>query len=155
MTSNKLSITSSEFNHEGNIPSKYTCDGENINPSLYFSNIPKDTESLVLIVDDPDVPKHLREDGIWDHWLVFNIPANTVSIFENTEPLGMHGKGTAGNFDYHGPCPPDGEHRYFFKLYALDIMLDLKEGANKREIEKAMEDHIIEKAELIAKYKRK
>ena len=142
------------FEHEGKIPSKYTCDGENISPPLTVSDVPPETKSLALIMDDPDVPKHLRSDGMWDHWVVFNIPASMRDIKEGNEPDGIHGIGTGGNMNYFGPCPPDREHRYFFKLYALDTELDLPEKATKQQLEKAMENHIIEKTELMGKYER-
>jgi hypothetical protein len=105
-------------------------------------------------MEDPDVPKNLRPDGMWDHWIVFNIPPDTREIPEGQEPRGTPGSGTKGNLDYFGPCPPDREHRYFFKLFALDRMLDLKEKAKKSELEKAMEGHILEKAELMGRYER-
>jgi len=147
-----MKITSSNF--ENKIPSKYTCDGEDTNPQLSFTGVPENAKTLVLIMDDPDVPKHLREDGMWDHWIVFNIPPETSGINEGQEPPGTHGKGTSGNLKYHGPCPPDREHRYFFKLYALDSSLDLPEGSSKKEVEEAMQNHIIEKTELVGLYER-
>lgn len=149
-----MKLMSPAFEHEGKIPSKYTCDGENISPPLTVSDVPPETKSLALIMDDPDVPKHLRSDGMWDHWVVFNIPASMRDIKEGNEPDGIHGIGTGGNMNYFGPCPPDREHRYFFKLYALDTELDLPEKATKQQLEKAMENHIIEKAELMGKYER-
>jgi Raf kinase inhibitor-like YbhB/YbcL family protein len=149
-----MRLASPAFEHGGNIPSKYTCDGENISPPLTISDVPPGTRSLALIMDDPDVPKHLRADGMWDHWVVFNIPAGIPDIKEGTEPDGIHGIGTGGNTNYFGPCPPDREHRYFFKLYALDIELDLPERATKQQLEKAIEGHIIEKAELLGRYER-
>ncbi len=150
-----MKLSSREFDHNSIIPPKYTCDGENINPPLQISNIPSGTKSLVLIMDDPDVPKRLREDGMWDHWIVFNIPPDTHTIPEGKEPPGIHGKGTAGNLYYYGPCPPDREHRYFFKLYALDKELGLKEGASKNTVENEMSGHILEQTELIGRYERK
>ena len=149
-----MKLTSTAFQHKAKIPSKYTCDGQNINPPLKFSDVPKEAKSLVLIMDDPDVPKNLRPDGMFDHWLMFNIPAQTSEIEENSEPEGMHGTGTSGKPNYFGPCPPDREHRYFFKLYALDDLLDLPELATKKDIEEAMEGHIIDQAELVGLYKR-
>lgn len=149
-----MQLSSPVFENNGLIPSSHTCDGGDISPPLAISDVPESAKSLVLIMDDPDVPKSLRADGMWDHWLVFNIPPDTDEVAKGGEPAGIHSKGTSGNYDYHGPCPPDREHRYFFKLYALDIMLDLKEGANKKEIEQAMEGHIIEQATLMGKYKR-
>jgi len=148
-----MKITSPTFENNKNIPSKYTCDGKNVSPPLIFSEIPENTKSLVLIMDDPDAVKPAGK--VWDHWIIFDIPRGTKEIPEGREPRGMHGKGTSGNLKYHGPCPPDGEHRYYFKLYALNTELNLSEGSAKSEIEKAMKGHIIEKAELIGKYNKK
>ncbi len=149
-----MKIKSSAFENNQSIPSKYTCDGQDTNPALEFSDIPEDAKTLVLIMDDPDVPVNLRGDGMWDHWIVFNISPDIKEISEGEEPLGVHGRGTSGNLKYHGPCPPDREHRYFFKLYALDKELDLPEGSTKQEVETAMQGHILESAELIGLYKR-
>lgn len=145
-----MEIKSSAFENNGVIPSRYTCDGPDMSPSLGIINVPENTVSLVLIMDDPDASV-----GVWDHWIVFNILPDTKEIPENEEPQGVHGKGTSSNLEYHGPCPPDGEHRYFFKLYALDKKLDLPEGSTKQEVQEAMEGHILETAELIGLYKRK
>lgn len=147
-------LTSSAFQAGGKIPSKYTCDGEGISPPLMISDVPSAAKSLVLIMDDPDVPKHLRSDGMWDHWIVFNIPVSTVSIGEGEQPKGIPGKGTSGDFVYLGPAPPDREHRYFFKLYALDTQLTVKEGATKPEVEGAMKEHVLAEAELMGRYER-
>jgi len=142
------------FESGGRIPSKYTCDGENINPELIFEEVPDNARSLVLIMDDPDVPKSIRADGMWDHWIVFNIPPDTERISENEQPTGTAGKGTSGNLAYGGPCPPDREHRYFFKLFALDTLLDLPEGSTKSEVLKAMEGHVIAEGEIVRRYER-
>lgn len=150
-----MELTSSVFEHNGMIPQKYTCDGENISPPLQISGVPEGVKSLALIMDDPDVPKNLRPDGMFDHWIVWNIPADTSVIPESAVPNGVVGKNTSGNARYAGPCPPDREHRYFFKLYALDAMLSLAAGASKADLEKAMEGHILAKAELIGRYTRK
>jgi len=149
-----MKISSPDFAHEGKIPSDCTCDGVGVSPALIIDDVPENAQTLVLIMDDPDVPKNLRADGMWDHWIVFNIPPNTTHIPRGTEPKGVHGKGTSGNRDYHGPCPPDREHRYFFKLYALDNELILAEGASKAEVEQAMQGHIIAEAVLIGRYER-
>jgi Raf kinase inhibitor-like YbhB/YbcL family protein len=149
-----MKLTSTAFENKGKIPSKYTCDGPNTNPPLRISDVPSGAKSLALIMDDPDVPKNLRKDGMWDHWVVFNIPANLREIKEGEEPRGVHGSGTAGNANYYGPCPPDREHRYFFKLYALDGELDLPAKATKAQVEKAMEGHVLEKTELMGRYER-
>ena len=150
-----LSITSSAFESEGKIPSRYTCDDANVNPPLSISNVPDGAKSLVLIVEDPDVPTSIRPDGMWDHWLVFNIPPTTKVILEGVEPSGIAGIGTGGSRGYHGPCPPDREHRYFFKLFALDTTLDLKEGATKQQILNAIHGRVLAETELIGKYARK
>lgn len=137
------------FKNNEKIPVKYTCDGENINPPLEILDIPKNAKTLVLIIDDPDAPA-----GIWVHWILFNIPIIN-KIPENSIPseaiLGMN---DFKKLKYGGPCPPSGTHRYFFKLYALDTKLNLPGGSKKSEIEKAMQNHILAKAELIGLYQR-
>jgi len=148
-----MELTSTAFKNGGKIPSKYTCEGENISPPLKIEDAPLDVKCFVLIVDDPDAVKPAGK--VWVHWIIFNIPAETEEILEGESPKGTPGEGTAGELEYQGPCPPDGEHRYFFKLYALDEELSLKEGASKAEVEDAMEGHILEEAELIGKYKKK
>lgn len=151
-----MKLESSVFDHNGSIPAKYTCDGTNISPPLKISEVPEGTKSLVLIMDDPDVPKNLRPDGMWDHWLVWNIPPETKEIVEGQAPQGVVGKNTGGRFGYTGPCPPDREHRYFFKLYALDTALDLSAATTtKEDLEKAMQGHILGQTELMGKYDRK
>lgn len=150
-----MKLGSPAFEHEGTIPSKYTCDGENISPPLKVADVPEGAKSLVLIMDDPDVPKNLRPDGMWDHWLVWNIPPETTEIIEGQGPKGVIGKNTGGKFGYQGPCPPDREHRYFFKLYALDTILDLSmETTTKSDLEAAMQNHILSQAELMGRYNR-
>jgi Raf kinase inhibitor-like YbhB/YbcL family protein len=147
----ELQITSSAFPANGSIPSKYTCDGPGVNPPLAFSSIPAKTQSLVLIMDDPDVPKSLVPSGVFDHWLIWDLPADSKGFAEGAGKGGLNGMGQQG---YMGPCPPDREHRYFFKLYALDSKLTSAKIANKKDLEAAMEGHIIERAELIGKYER-
>jgi Raf kinase inhibitor-like YbhB/YbcL family protein len=147
-----LQITSPAFAANGAIPSKYTCDGQGINPALVFSGIPAKTQSLVLIVDDPDVPKNLVPSGVFDHWLIWNLPATSKGFAEGEGKGGINGGGQQG---FMGPCPPDREHRYFFKLYALDTMLGSgTKIANKQDLESAMRGHVIEQAELIGRYVR-
>jgi len=143
----KLAITSSVFKNKGVIPAKYTCDGENVNPPLSVEGVPEGTESLVLIVDDPDAPM-----GTWDHWVVWDIPP-TKKIEENSVP-GTEGLNDFGKHSYGGPCPPSDTHRYFFKVYALDTKLDLPSNSRKRNVEKAMEGHILAKGEIIGLYSR-
>jgi len=149
-----MKLTSSVFGHDQKIPSKYTCDGKNTNPPLSISDVPVGTRSLALIMEDPDVPKKLRADGMWDHWVVFNMPPDLKEIQEGKEPEGAAGVGTNGDTGYFGPCPPDREHRYFLKLFALDTMLDLPAKPTKKDVEKAMEDHVLEKTELMGRYER-
>jgi len=146
-----MEITSPAFKNNGNIPAKYTCDGENINPLLEFKNIPQDTKSLALIVDDPDAPAKT-----WVHWVVWNIDPGTTRIPENAK-IGdaVEGITDFGKPGYGGPCPPSGTHRYFFKLFALDTELDLDPSSGARDLANAMEGHIIESAELIGLYARK
>jgi Raf kinase inhibitor-like YbhB/YbcL family protein len=142
-----MEITSPAFKHNEHIPAKYTCEGEDINPELIISNIPDGAKSLALIMDDPDAPI-----GVWVHWVVFDIPL--VSRIEENSVPGKLGITNSGKGDYHGPCPPSGTHRYFFKIYALDAQLNLKPGINKGQLEKAMQGHILDKAELIGLYKK-
>lgn len=142
-----LIVTSSAFKHNEHIPSKYTCDGENVSPLLHIEEIPEGTETLVLIVDDPDAPM-----GTWDHWVVWNIPVEN-QFRENTVP-GTQGINSFRKHDYGGPCPPSGTHRYFFKVYALDTKLDLPKDANKKVVEKAMQGHVLGKGELVGLYSR-
>ncbi len=157
MTISALTLASPAFEAGASIPSKFTCDGEHINPSLSISGVPEGARSLALIMDDPDVPKALRPDGVFDHWVLFNIPPDTKEIPESGS-AGVVGANGAGKNAYAGPCPPTqyepSEHRYFFKLYALDATLSLQEGATKAEIEKAMQGHIVAQTELVGRYKR-
>ena len=149
-----MQLTSPAFQENGKIPSKFTCEGENINPALHISGVPSAAKSLVLIMDDPDVPPSVRKERMWDHWVVFNIPPTTTEIAENTQPDGTPGRNTGGGLNYQGPCPPDREHRYFFKLYALDCQLDLPKGSHKAEVERAMEGHVLAKTELMGRYEK-
>ena len=150
-----MQLTSPAFTHDSSIPARYTCDGDNVNPPLVIAGVPEQAVSLVLIMDDPDVPRHLRADGMWDHWVVYNIPPGARAVAENAEPPGVPGLGTAGNRTYYGPCPPDREHRYFFKLFALDCELELAAGASKDQVEEAMAGHILAQAELMGRYDRR
>jgi hypothetical protein len=150
-----MEITSSSFNHEGMIPAKYTCDGQNISPPLSWSKAPEKVKSFALICDDPDAPA-----GIWVHWVIFDLPANVnslpekVSRQEEIAGLGKNGKNTSGRYGYDGPCPPGGTHRYYFKLFALDTMLNLKAGLTKEDLLKAMKGHVLAETQLMGKYKR-
>ncbi len=156
--SNIMKIESTAFKNNGNIPKIYTCDGIGVNPPLTFSDIPENTKSLVLIMDDPDIPESAKQSygiDVWDHWIIFNMSPGTKVIAENSIPKGVIGKGTRGINKYTPPCPPDREHRYFFKLYALDTILPLDANVTKQEILKAMQGHILDEAELIGLYERK
>lgn len=143
-----MKITSPAFKNNEYIPKKYTGDGEDINPPLIIENIPAGTESLAIIVDDPDAPM-----GTWVHWVVYDIPV--VSVVEADSVPGKLGTNNSNKDGrYGGPYPPSGTHRYFFKGYALNNVLNMKEGLSKIQLEKAMEGHILDKAELIGLYKR-
>ena len=142
-----MKLESLEFENNEFIPEKFSCDGEDINPGLIIEDIPEGTKRLALIVDDPDAPM-----GTWVHWVVFNIHVTDV-IEENTVP-GTQGTNDFRKLEYGGPCPPSGTHRYFFKLYAIDEKLHIEEGCKKKELEEAMEGHILATAELIGLYQR-
>lgn len=146
----KMKLTSPAFENNNEIPLEYTCDGPNIAPELNIEDVPENTKSLALIMDDPDAPA-----GTWVHWVVWNIPSDARTIAKGTEPQGTQGTTSFGKQGYGGPCPPSGTHRYFFKLYALDTTLELKDGSTKEQLEQAMDGHIIEKVDLIGTYKRK
>lgn len=146
-----MKISSTAFAHNGPVPSKYTCDGEDVNPPLAIENVPAKTKSLALIVDDPDAPA-----GVWVHWVVWNISPLTTEIRENTVPKGAsQGMTDFRKRKYNGPCPPSGTHRYFFKLYALDSTVTLDPSANKAAVESAIKGRILAQTELIGLYKRK
>jgi len=142
-----MKVRSPEFENGKKVPRKFTCEGDDINPTLIIEGIPAGTKSMALIVDDPDAPM-----GTWVHWVSFNIPV--VSQIDEDSIPGKQGLNDFGRKNYGGPCPPSGTHRYFFKLYALDNMLDLNEGINKEALEEAVEGHILDKAELIGLYKK-
>lgn len=144
-----LEIRASDFEDHQPIPQEHTCQGINTCPLLTISGTSKETKSFVLIVDDPDAP-----NGTFDHWIVWNIPPTTIELSKGVEK-GIQGTNSYGELGYRGPCPPPGKvHRYFFKLYALNQFLSISEGSTKEQVEKAMEDHILEKAELVGTFKR-
>lgn len=142
-----LKVTSPAFEQDGMIPAKYTCDGRNVNPPLDIDNIPEESVCLVLIADDPDAPI-----GVWTHWIAWNIPV-THHIKEN-EIHGIEGLNDFQKRSYGGPCPPSGTHRYFFKIYALNALLDLPPNTKKLQLEKAISEHIIAFGELVGRYTR-
>jgi hypothetical protein len=154
-----LTLTSSAFQNEGDIPAEYTCDGKDLFPGLQWSDIPDGTQTFVLICSDPDVPEELRSkvpDLVWDHLIMFNIQDSTRSISQGDFrcPAGaVCGKNSWGQQSYGGPCPPDPKyHRYFFTLYALDTTLKLDASAEKSDIIKAIDGHILGKATLMGRY---
>jgi hypothetical protein len=156
-THRQMEISSSAFKNGQPIPSQYTCDGSNVSPPLAWNGAPANTESLVLIVDDPDAPA-----GVWTHWVVFDLPGDTSGLPEGagkSEPLPGSARQTVNDFKnsgYGGPCPPGGkQHRYFFKIYALDLKLDLPAGASRKAVEAAMTKHILAQGQLMATYQRK
>jgi Raf kinase inhibitor-like YbhB/YbcL family protein len=153
----RMQLSSTAFSQGAPIPAKYTCDDQNVSPPLKWSGVPADAKSLVLIVDDPDAPV-----GTWLHWLVYDLPAKATELPENVDKSqhiaagAKQGLNSFKHLGYGGPCPPAGKaHRYFFKLYALDTLLDLKPGASKKEVERAMANHILAQGELMGTYKRR
>ena len=146
----QLSLTSDAFANGQSIPAKYTCKGKNISPALAWTDPPAGTQSLALIMDDPDAP-----GGTWVHWVVFNIPGGTHTLPEDLRARGISvGKNSWGDMRYGGPCPPGGTHRYFFKLYALDSPLNLSPGATKDQVLKAMDGHTLAQGELVGTFSR-
>jgi hypothetical protein len=149
-------ITSSAFSAGSNIPKQYTCDGPDVSPPLSWKDAPAGTKSFALIVDDPDAPA-----GTWVHWVLFNLPAGTHDLPEGVEKKenlangALQGRNDFQKIGYNGPCPPPGKpHRYFFRLYALDAALDLKAGASKADVERAMKGHVLGQGELMGKFGR-
>lgn len=147
--SNGMKITSSAFTDGGAIPAMYGCQGDGVNPPLAIAEVPAETQTLALVVDDPDAP-----GGTFDHWVLWNLAASTREIPENWEPepgvsVGANG---AGKKSWYPPCPPSGTHHYHFKLYALDKKVDLAEGSSKADLESAMQGHTVAQAELVGTY---
>jgi hypothetical protein len=154
-----LTITSSAFSQNGEIPAKYTCDGKDVSPPLAWSGLPAGTKSLALIVDDPDAPDPAAPKMTWVHWVLYNIPPGATGLPEGVKS-GELPKGTKEGLNdwkrtgYGGPCPPIGRHRYFLKLYALDVVLPELGKATKQDLERAMRGHVLVSAELVGTYKR-
>lgn len=150
-------LTSPAFDHQGPIPKKFTCQGEDISPELTWEGVPDETKSLVLIVDDPDAPDPAAPKMTWVHWVLCNIPADRGGLAENVGtalPSGtLQGTNDWKRTGYGGPCPPIGTHRYFFKLYALDIILDL-DSPTKKEVQTAMQGHVLAQTELVGLYEK-
>ena len=151
----KLNLTSDAFASGQSIPAKYSCTGRNISPQLAWDEPPAAAQSFALIVDDPDAPM-----GTWVHWVLYNIPASTRSLQEdlpitgkNVDPNAIFvGKNSSGDLGYDGPCPPSGTHRYYFKLYALDMTISLLPGASKEQVLKEMQEHILAQGELMGTF---
>jgi hypothetical protein len=151
---NKMNLKSTDFRDGEKIPARFTCDGKNSSPQLSWSDFPEKTKTFALIVEDPDAP-----GGTFVHWVVYNIPSDVTNLSEgitseNLPEGAREGTNHFGDSDYGGPCPPSGTHRYYFKLYALDIELHLKPGAGRRDLLKIMEGHILAEAQLMGKYER-
>ncbi|PZR23051.1 MAG: YbhB/YbcL family Raf kinase inhibitor-like protein [Citrobacter freundii] len=143
-----LIVSSPAFKHEGEIPQKYTCEGEEINPPLQINEIPHGTQALALIMEDPDAP-----GGTFVHWVVWNIPPDDHQIHENSNP-GISGMNSGGKTGYHGPCPPSGSHRYYFHVYALDREITLAPGESKHALIQEMEKHTLAKGSLMGTYQK-
>lgn len=155
-----FTLTSSVFTANGEIPSRYTCEGQDVSVPLAWSGVPAGTKSLVLIVDDPDAPDPKAPKMTWVHWVLYNIPPGTSSLAEGIQSSALPAGTREGLNDwkrhgYGGPCPPIGRHRYFHKLYALDTALPAMENPSKLDLEQAMKGHILGKAELVGTYQKK
>jgi Raf kinase inhibitor-like YbhB/YbcL family protein len=147
----RFNLSSPAFQDSGLIPQKFTCQGENVSPELNWSEAPANTKSFALIMDDPDAP-----GGTFTHWVLFDIPAATKQLAEGQPPIGMSGNNGLSQTGYMGPCPPSGIHRYYFRLYALDVpSLNLKAGASRSEVETAMKNHVIGAADAMGRYEQK
>ena len=147
-----FTIKTTSFNSEEIIPQKYTCDGENISPSLEWKDVPNGTQSFVLIVDDPDAPL-----GTWNHWIIYNIPNHITKLEENIQILpnpAKLGKNSWGSENYSGPCPPSGEHRYYFKLFALNAQIKSKDKISRTNIEQLIKPYVIGETVLMGRYER-
>jgi Raf kinase inhibitor-like YbhB/YbcL family protein len=154
-----LSLTSPSFQHQHAIPARHTCDGPNVSPPLSWSGVPTGAKSLLLIVDAPDAPDPAAPKMTWVHWLLYNISPDSSDLREGvavsgTSPGTLQGMNDFHSPSYGGPCPPIGQHRYFFKLYALDVVLPDMHYPSKATLEKAMQNHILAKSELIGLYQR-
>jgi Raf kinase inhibitor-like YbhB/YbcL family protein len=149
-------LKSSVFNEGESVPSKYTCDSDNINPEMFFENVPEGTVSFALLMDDPDIPDSVKQSRgieVFDHWVLYNIPGETRTIGEGVS-IGSQGLNSRGTEGYIGPCPPDREHRYFFRLYALSGTLNFIKAPTLREVEEAAQGMMLGKAELMGRYER-
>lgn len=152
-----LTLTSPSFTHQKEMPAKYTCQGENVSPALSWQNVPAGTRSLVLIIDDPDAPDPEAPKMTWDHWIIYNISPESKGIPENTSQASLGALAGLNSWNktaYGGPCPPIGKHRYFHKLYALDIKFEDLKNPTKDKLLYKMKGHILAQAELIGLYQK-
>jgi Raf kinase inhibitor-like YbhB/YbcL family protein len=152
-----MTLQSTAFTHEGEIPARHTCDGNDLSPALSWAGVPDGTQSLVLIVDDPDAPDPAAPKMTWVHWVLYNLPADCSGLAEGVSPNELppgtgQGKNDWGHTGFGGPCPPVGRHRYFHKLYALDCVLPDLGKASKSKVEQAMQGHVLAQADLIGTY---
>jgi len=150
-------ITSNAFTHNGRIPRRYTCEGEDVSPPLAWGEVLLEAKSLVLIVDDPDAPDPAAPRRVWAHWLLYNLPVTSTGLPEGVHSLPdgtLEGTNDSHRTGYDGPCPPIGRHRYFHKLYALDVVLPDLDKPNKKQLEQAMQGHIIAEAQLVGTYQK-
>jgi Raf kinase inhibitor-like YbhB/YbcL family protein len=152
-------MTSTAFADHGPIPSEYTCDGNDTSPPLYWTGVPEGTQSLALIVDDPDAPDPAAPKRVWVHWVLYNLPPDATGLDEGIESgnlpaVVLEGVNDWNRTGYGGPCPPKGRHRYFHKLYALDVVLSDLGRPTKAVLEKAMQGHILAQAQLVGTYQR-
>ena len=155
-----MKIESPNFTHNGDIPQNYTCDGTDVSPGLVWDDVPKGTKSLALIVDDPDAPDPAAPRMTWVHWVLYNLPPDTTRLAEGTLSADLPSGTLEGINDwqrtgYGGPCPPVGRHRYFFKLYALETMLEDLDNPTKAQVESAMKGHILAQGQLVGTYMKK
>ena len=152
----EITVTSSAFQEGEMIPRKYTCDGANVSPPVAWTGVPDGAKSIALISDDPDAPV-----GTWVHWVLYNLPLDSTGLAEGIKPVekldngARHGLNDFRKFGYGGPCPPGGTHRYYFKVYALNAVLELKPNATKADLVKAMEGKILAQGQLMGKFTRK
>ncbi|HEX9767714.1 MAG TPA: YbhB/YbcL family Raf kinase inhibitor-like protein [Kiloniellales bacterium] len=154
-----LALVSPAFTDQGEIPRRYTCEGEDVSPPLSWSGVPDGTKSFALIVDDPDAPDPKAPRMTWVHWVLYNLPADTRELPEAIDPEALppgteEGQNDWKNLGYGGPCPPIGRHRYFHKLYALDTRLANLGAATKTKLEAAMQGHILARADLVGTYEK-
>jgi Raf kinase inhibitor-like YbhB/YbcL family protein len=152
-----MKLTSSAFMHQADIPRRHTCEGEDVSPALAIEGVPSGTHSLALIVDDPDAPDPAAPKMTWVHWVLYDLPPETRSIPESARAAALHALDGLNDWKrtgYGGPCPPIGRHRYFFKLFALDLRLGNLQRPTSAQLQKAFAGHVIARAELVGTYQK-